>query len=492
MKKFSNTGGVGLIHFAGLEPVVESLSRYIDVLEIEPQASWFKESLESDSFIIDQRITSFLRDCPQPKIFHGVGFPIGGTILPHATHFKTLQEHAHILQPLYISEHLSFNKYTDAAGTIHQANFLLPPVQNEQGIAAAVRNIRYYKEQIDLPFAFETGTNYLHPLPGEIPDGEFVARIAEESDSYILLDLHNLLANEKNGRQKVRDFIKQLPLERVIEIHLAGGMYYKDYYLDAHSAISSTELFDLSREIIRMLPALQNIIFEMLPENLNRTISMADIEKQLIEMHTLWDVRGSASKQTPSPRSVSNCTNTITPQHWEYTLGSILNNHPEENELTKTLVSDAGTRIIQDLVFEFRASAILGSLKMTCRLIKLSIGSKNFDALLREYCATHPSDLFIFASAERFAKYLSTLNLKIPHLKTLLEFELASSYTYIDGKTRTVNFNCDPFILIESLVNYRKPVLANRVEAIYAVDIQPDDVYQKSKPLMQYNTVLHT
>jgi uncharacterized protein len=491
MKKFSDTGGIGLIHFAGLEPAVESLSRYIDVLETEPQASWFKESLESDSFTIDKTVTSFLQACPQPKLFHGVGFPIGGTILPADAHFKTLQEHVRILQPLHISEHLSFNKYIDPQGGIHQANFLLPPLQNEHGIATAVKGIRYYKEQIALPFAFETGTNYLKPRPGDIPDGEFAARIAEESDSYILLDLHNLLANEKNGRQKVCDFIQQLPPERVIEIHLAGGMYYKDYYLDAHSAVSSTELLELTRDIVRMLPSLQYIIFEMLPENFNRTIAISDLENQLIAMHRLWDERGAAQKLSPSKQAATPSDNTVTSELWEYSLGSVVNDHAEENIVTSSLKNDKGTEIIQDLVFEFRASAILSTLKMTCRLIKLSLGSNRFNELLRRYCAAHPSELFIFATAERFARYLTEQKLVIPHLDTLLEFELASSYTSMDGKTRTVNFECDPFILIESLVNYKKPELPEHTEAIYAVEIQPDDVYQKNKSFMQYNSVFH-
>ncbi|HEY9044581.1 MAG TPA: DUF692 family multinuclear iron-containing protein, partial [Ohtaekwangia sp.] len=318
MNRYINTGGVGLIHFAGLEPVVESLSRYIDVIEVEPQTSWFKESLESDSFTIDPQVTSFLQSCPQPKIFHGVGFPIGGTILPQAAHFNTLQEHAQLLNPLYISEHLSFNKYTDHAGDVHQANFLLPPLQNEHGIATAVQNIAHYKKHFAIPFAFETGTNYLQPQRDEMPDGEFVARIAEASDSHILLDLHNLLANEKNGRQKVRDFISQLPLERVAEIHLAGGMYYKDYYLDAHSEVSSTELLELAREIVRKLPALRNIIFEMLPEYYNRTIDIAAIEKQFIAMHRLWDERGAAAQTTKYTTASTPCDNSVTSETWEY------------------------------------------------------------------------------------------------------------------------------------------------------------------------------
>jgi len=489
MNRYTDTG-VGLIYFAGLEPVVESLSRYIDVIEVEPQTSWFKESLESDSFTIDPQITTFLQACPQPKIFHGVGFPIGGTILPQATHFKTLQEHAALLKPRYISEHLSFNKYTDRSGSIHQANFLLPPLQNEHGIATAVYNIAHYKKHFDIPFAFETGTNYLQPQPGEIPDGEFIARIAEESDSYILLDLHNLLANEKNGRQKVKDFINQLPLERVAEIHLAGGMYYKDYYLDAHSAVSSAELLELSRDIIRKLPALRSIIFEMLPEYYNRSIALSDIENQFIAMHRLWDERGTAQQPARAIPLTTSADNTTTSAEWEYILGSVVNNHSEEHVLTTFLQQDKGTEIIKDLIFEFRASAIVSALKMSSRLIRLTLGHEKFNAMLRHYCASNPSELFIFASGERFARYISALSLDIPHLQTLLEFELASGYTRMDGQPRTVNFDCDPFILFESLLNYKKPELPP-AQAIYAVDIEPDDLHQKDKSLMQYNTVFH-
>ncbi|HEY9046010.1 MAG TPA: hypothetical protein VIN08_08940, partial [Ohtaekwangia sp.] len=163
---------------------------------------------------------------------------------------------------------------------------------------------------------------------------------------------------------------------------------------------------------------------------------------------------------------------------------------PEEHSQTSLLLQDKGIEVIKDLVFEFRASAILSTLKMTCRLIKLSVGSEKFNAMLRYYCSVNPSELFIFANAERFAEYISTLDLQIPHLETLLEFELASSYTRMDGQMRTVHFYCDPFILIESLVNYKKPELPE-AQAVYAVDIQPDEVYQSGKSFMQYNSVFH-
>ena len=47
--------------------------------------------------------------------------------------------------------------------------------------------------------------------------------MADAADCGILLDLHNVLCNARNGRQSVAAFCYTLPLKRVWELHLAGG-----------------------------------------------------------------------------------------------------------------------------------------------------------------------------------------------------------------------------------------------------------------------------
>ncbi|MFF0487922.1 DUF692 family multinuclear iron-containing protein [Nocardia sp. NPDC004068] len=37
------------------------------------------------------------------------------------------------------------------------------------------------------------------------------------------LDLHNIWANARNGRQPVDEFLAEIPFDRVWEIHVAGG-----------------------------------------------------------------------------------------------------------------------------------------------------------------------------------------------------------------------------------------------------------------------------
>jgi uncharacterized protein len=485
--------GVGLIYFSGMESAVQSLSGYIDTIEIEPQTSWFKESLESDVFTYDRDFTAFLNSLPQPKIFHGVGFPIGGTILPNEAHFKTLNSQIADVQPVYTSEHLSFNKFKSQSDTIHQLNFLLPPLQNEMGVQTAVSSINWYKQNISQPFAFETGTNYLRPQKNEMPDGQFIRSVAEESDAYILLDLHNLLANELNGRQRVKDVINQLPLERVIEVHLAGGMYFNNYYLDAHSSISSQEFLQLTQEIVSDLPALKSIVFEMLPEYLGNNITTKQLEKQLISMHRLWETRGSSQKKKIKTNNGSNTFHQINPEEWEKTLGCILNGIEDEpTDLRNELMADEGIDIIKTLIFEFRASSVVSALKMTTRLIKLHIGSEKFNQLLKNFCTTNESELSGIANAMRFADYIQSIKPEVPFLEDILAFELNAIRTNVDGIERTVDFYYDPYPLFEDLINYRRPESRLNEGTIYRVQIKPDNINKDEKGALQYNSVLHS
>src|SRR5262249_28157415 len=148
---------------------------------------------------------------PQRKLVHGVGFPVGGSRLPDARHLEPLIETIECLASPWASEHLGFNTFGDGVNT----GFLLPPLQTAAGMDAAVASVRRVADALPVPFLIETGVNYLQPQPGCLSDGAFVAAVAEAADCGILLDLHNLWANELNGRQAVREFVSQLPLERV-------------------------------------------------------------------------------------------------------------------------------------------------------------------------------------------------------------------------------------------------------------------------------------
>ena len=147
---------------------------------------------------------------------------MGGTLPPDPAQLPPFLRTIEALQPPWVSEHLSFNRARGPGG-VYNTGFLLPPRQTTEGIRSAVRSIRAMADAIGLPFAVETGVNYLHQREDELDDGRFVAEVVEGADCGLLLDLHNLWANQRNGRQAIEEYLAQLPLERVWEVHLAGG-----------------------------------------------------------------------------------------------------------------------------------------------------------------------------------------------------------------------------------------------------------------------------
>ena len=167
--------GVGLVYAPGLEAVIEAGSSKIDVLEIEPQTMWFKTGSAPDGYRIDYSALDRIKEYPQRKLIHGVGFPVGGTQAPLTDQLTAYIETIVAVEAPWASEHLSFNQAKQGSDTFN-TGFLLPPLQTTDGARMAAENICELKSQLPVPFAFETGVNYLKPRKGEISDGAFFLR----------------------------------------------------------------------------------------------------------------------------------------------------------------------------------------------------------------------------------------------------------------------------------------------------------------------------
>jgi len=200
---------------------------------------------------------------------------------------------------------------------------MLPPRHSPAGVVLAAANIAQYRAGLrNIPLAIETPVSYLPPLPGELPDGEFVAAVAEAADCGILLDLHNVLCNARNGRQSVAAFLDAVPLDRVWEIHLAGGESEAGFWLDSHSGLAEGELVEIAAALIPRLPRLRAMIFEIMPERVPE-VGLAGIARQLGTLRDLWETRASACR--PRTRRVSGApaaASPLDPESWASLLGA--------------------------------------------------------------------------------------------------------------------------------------------------------------------------
>ena len=250
---------------------------------------------------------------------HSIGTPVGGSVAAHAAQMPLLHQTIEHLHAPWASEHLSFNLTPDFF-----TGFFLPPRQSDAGLKTYVEAIKRLQDGVGVPLAIETGVNYLRPRPDEIPDGEFISAVAEAADCGILLDLHNVYCNELNGRQTVERFLAQLPLERIWEVHLAGGFELEGYWLDAHSGAIPDPLEGLARDVIPSLPELKAIIFEIFSSFLPH-FGLDATRGELEKLHALWALRGSRVSGGRTRSVPAHATEIgISPAEWERALGSLV------------------------------------------------------------------------------------------------------------------------------------------------------------------------
>ncbi|WP_104140054.1 DUF692 family multinuclear iron-containing protein [Arthrobacter sp. ZGTC131] len=449
--------GIGFIYWPSLEGLLDLGESPIDVLEIEPQPFWFPPRSSSGAYELDPRAFDHFRQLLQPKLIHGVGFPVGGTVAPHPGQVAAFVESVNVLGAPWASEHLSFSRVPNN-GVDVDMGFLLPPLQSPQGVSVAVANITALKARLPVPFAFETGVSYLRSLDGELSDGAYFAAVAEAADCGILLDLHNVWANERNGRQKVLDLIEELPLERVIELHLAGGQDYNGYWVDAHSDLVPAALMDLARRVVPQLPNLKAIIYEVMPQYVVANgISKSQLVDQFWELRDLWELRGRHAEKSLAVQTKENIEGDSmlpSPHVWEEAVRTAMTgSHEPATELAADLQADPGIGVVHALVRAVRAGKVADTLTLTTRLLLLTLGEERLQDVLEDFWDAVPSEEMASNEALNFVAHIngSPAGKEIMYLHELTSFELAAHRAVMTGEPQSVVFSVDPNLLLSAL-----------------------------------------
>jgi uncharacterized protein len=85
------------------------------------------------------------------------------------------------------------------------------------------------------------------------------------------------------------------------------------------------------------------------------------------------------------------------------------------------------------------------------------MGTEAFRTILAAYWPRVTPQMYGSREADSFASYLETLDLQVPHLAKILEFEQAVTATNIDGLTRIVHFDFEPLPLLRAISEGRLP-----------------------------------
>ncbi len=465
------------MYLRSLDSVFRSNPDLIRVAEIEPQTLWTKgtaaESLPRGSPAELRHVA----ELPQHLLTHGVGCPIGGLLCDErqAPEFRLWNEG---LKVPWTSEHLSIFHVQGAHGP-KPCGFLMPPLQTVAQVRLAAANIRRRAASLGLPFAFETGVNYFAPRDCEMPDGEFFACVAEESDSGILLDLTNLWANEKNGRATLQDVLAGIPLDRVWEVHLSGLEFAHGYWLDAHAGEIDPELIAFAEEAIPRLPNLGAIIFEVAPDHLP-SFGTRRFLKEMEKLHRLWEKKRTKLPLREPVRPSFAEIPSPTPEAWERFIGARML-HKDDSPLSSA--EEVPVRSSDETSFElyvylaatFRTGAIAELFEHTTRLLLLGMGEGSLRGLMNRYVSATPPMAFPTDEVLSFQRYLQANPVHVPGLEDLLKFESALVEASVNGGSILVELSKDMDAMLADLAIGRLPgPSSDRLGTVLEICVDPE------------------
>ena len=478
--------GIGAVYTPALGAWLTRRPDALDLLEIEPQTMWLAEHPIDGPFRpFGPAFEAFLA-LGRRALVHSVGVPLGGTRRPEAAQMRPLRAMVERLDPPWVSEHLS------VAGTPHRAaGFLLPPLQTDAGVAVAADNIRRFRDGVGRPVAIETGVSYLARKPFEMADGEFLARVAEAADCGVLLDLHNLYCNERNGRESIETFLERAPLERVWELHLAGGSELDGYWLDAHSGAVPDALLEIARATIERLPNLGALNIEIYATFLER---MADEELDALvhSLRELWDGAGGALASAQDDRSsapppvassaarlpeeggasLEEPRSAPLPADWEHGLTRAL---WQGDAAEHPFVEDAAAvRLYAKLAASFRGSMLSRALPRGIRYLILREPTADADTLLGAYLRDVPAQMYAPLEARGFLDWTRARETADPLLIALLEYDVATLEVELESRARSVRFPGDPRPIFEALSESRLPRVAPDATP-WEIELLPED-----------------
>ncbi len=214
-----------------------------------------------------------------PLICHGLSLSLGS---PEPLDWEFLRELKQFFKDYpvqHYSEHLSFSKCDNA----HFYD-LLPMPFREDAIRHVVERIKQVQDFLGFKIAIEN-ISYYTPLDPEMDEATFIRTIVEEADCHLLLDVNNVYVNAFNHGYDAKEFIFNLPLERVSNIHMAGHeKVAEDLIIDTHGQpiIDPVyELFEWTTQQIKPVPVL-----------LERDFNIPEIEELQEELNQLNKIIG--------------------------------------------------------------------------------------------------------------------------------------------------------------------------------------------------------
>lgn len=171
----------------------------------------------------------------------------------------------------------NYNHITEHFGFMNTENFHqgipLPVSLHPKTLQIGKDRLYRLQEAVDIPVGIEN-LAFSFSADDVKEQGEFLDRLVEDTNGFLILDLHNIYCQACNFEMEMQELISLYPLGKVKEIHLSGGSWQESVYgkksirRDTHDDRIPEEILTVLPSVLTQCHNLEYIIIERLGDTI--------------------------------------------------------------------------------------------------------------------------------------------------------------------------------------------------------------------------------
>jgi len=197
----------------------------------------------------------------KPIVLHCASLSLAGSTSASEDTVDALATWVRRTKTPWLGEHLSFitadrnragpvlEEY--APGEPYNIGYSVSPPMNVESVATVTKAIRRYEAKLDVPMLVENTPIYFRVPGSTLNQVEFIQQIFDSSPGLgLLLDITHFYITSQNMGFDPFDEIANLPLSRLVEVHISGVDLQESTHWDNHAAAAPSVVFELLEVVL--------------------------------------------------------------------------------------------------------------------------------------------------------------------------------------------------------------------------------------------------
>lgn len=194
---------------------------------------------------------------------HGVSMSLGGCYELDFNYLAEVKQLIKVVNPPIVSDHICVSKINGI-----YTHELLPLPYTEDSLTNIVQRIKIVQDYLGRQIAVENVSSYITYPESTMSEDEFIINICNQADCLLLLDINNVYVSATNHGFSAEQYLANMPLERIAQLHIAGHSHNGEILVDTHDQDVCSEVWELYRYFCQLKPKIPLLLErdENLPE----------------------------------------------------------------------------------------------------------------------------------------------------------------------------------------------------------------------------------